>query len=48
MNFNIGDWIVKVLELIQTHKTVKHFCYWVVFVISLFPIAKILEAIRWW
>ena len=45
MNFNIGDWIVKALELAQERKTVRIFCYWILFVIALFPIAQIIKAI---
>ncbi len=45
MNFNIGDWIVKALELVQTHKSVRIFCYWIIFVVALFPIAQIIKAI---
>lgn len=45
MNFNIGDWIVKALELIKQYKSVKHFCYWILFVIALFAIPPILLAI---
>ncbi|WP_278364577.1 hypothetical protein [Acinetobacter schindleri] len=45
MNFNIGDWIVKALELVQTHKTVRNFCYWIIAVIALFPLAQIIEAL---
>ena len=44
MNFNIGDWVVKVLELIQTHKSVKIFCYWILVVVSLFALAPIIQA----
>ncbi len=45
MNFNIGDWIVKALELVQTHKSVRIFCYWIIFVVALFPIAQIIKAL---
>ncbi len=44
MNFNIGDWIVKALELVQQHKSVRIFCYWVLMIIALFPLAKVIEA----
>ncbi len=44
MNFNIGEWIVKALELIQTHKSVRHFCYWILCVIALFPITQVIIA----
>jgi hypothetical protein len=44
MDFNIGDWIVKALELIQTHKTVRNFCYCILLVAALFPLAKVIEA----
>ncbi len=47
MNFNIGDWVVKVLELIQTHKSVKIFCYWILVVVSLFALAPIIQALTY-
>ncbi len=53
MDFNIGDWIVKALELIQTHKSVRHFCYWILVVVSLFAtpaiitsLVKLIEVLR--
>jgi hypothetical protein len=45
MNFNIGDWIVKALELVQTHKSVRVFCYWILFVIALFAMGPIIASI---
>lgn len=44
MNFNIGDWIVKALELIQQHKSLRTLYYWTLGVIALYPIAKLIEA----
>ena len=44
MNFNIGDWIVKALELVQQHKSVRIFCYWILLIVALFPLATVIEA----
>lgn len=45
MDFNIGDWIVKALELIQQHKSLRNLYYWTLGVLALYPISKFIEAI---
>lgn len=36
---------MRLLDLIQPHKSGRHFYYWVMLVIALFPIAQIIEAV---
>lgn len=36
---------MKALELLQVHKSVRVFCYWVLFVVALFALAPIIASV---
>ncbi|WP_257793073.1 hypothetical protein [Bordetella avium] len=41
MNFNLGDWIVKVIELFATHTVLRRMYYAALIVV-------LIQVVRWW
>ncbi|CQI96161.1 hypothetical protein [Yersinia rohdei] len=48
MNINLGEWVVKALELFERSKTLRRMYYSTVLVGILYGVASVLSVVRWW
>lgn len=50
MNFNIdfGQWVVKMLEKYENSPKVRFLINWLVACLTIFVLASLITAIRWW